>query len=81
MAAAAPITLPPSVSGAMNLPPNPDISKFHCLYPIYLDKAKTLTQGRRLPLSAAVPSPNMREIVESCKELRIPIAAEVRRVV
>jgi hypothetical protein len=57
--------------------PDADFSKFHCLYPIYLDKSKTVAQGRRLPLSKAVMHPQMSEIVSAFSGLKLPVVAEV----
>jgi signal recognition particle subunit SRP19 len=75
--AAAAANVPSSVSATYALPPGADVTKFHCLYPVYLDKSKTLAEGRRLPLSQAVPSPTIGEILMVAQQARIPMAIEV----
>ncbi|OAQ73047.1 signal recognition particle protein Sec65 [Pochonia chlamydosporia 170] len=51
-------------------------SSFQCLYPIYFDASRTLSQGRRVPSSLAVRNPLAREIANACSRLRLPTLLE-----
>lgn len=42
------------------------------IYPNYLDSKKTVAEGRRIPLDKACESPNVVEMLDSCKHLKIP---------
>ncbi|KAI9845892.1 MAG: signal recognition particle subunit [Sclerophora amabilis] len=50
--------------------PDPEMFKhFQCLYPIYFDKAKTRTEGRRVGADQAVSNPLARDIVDAVQGL------------
>ncbi|KAI9732486.1 MAG: signal recognition particle subunit [Claussenomyces sp. TS43310] len=44
---------------------------YQCLYPVYFDKNRTRTQGRRVGKEMAVENPMAREIVAACGRLRL----------
>lgn len=39
------------------------------IFPVYLDSKASRSEGRRVPLRLAVPSPTIREIVDACIRL------------
>jgi signal recognition particle subunit SRP19 len=51
-------------------------ASFQCLYPIYFDASRTLSQGRRVPASLAVRNPLAREIASACSRLHLPTLLE-----
>ena len=56
-----------------------DVKTWICLYPLYLDKGKSERQGRRVSKSLAVENPNVLEINDSCKHLKLLSAIENKR--
>ncbi|KFG80646.1 signal recognition particle protein Sec65 [Metarhizium anisopliae] len=75
---APPASAPSNLPGQM-LAPDADrsaYSSFQCIYPVYFDASRTLSQGRRVPASLAVRSPLAREIANACSRLRLPTLLE-----
>jgi hypothetical protein len=48
------------------------------IYPIYLNKKKTLAEGRRVPQDKGLDNPNYSEIAEACRQLGLQAEIEVR---
>ena len=57
--------------------PMPDFSRWHTIYPAYIDATRTVKQGRRVAKARCLPAPNVLEIFFACKELKIPCATEL----
>eukprot|EP00897_Mesotaenium_endlicherianum_P002940 jgi/Mesen1/2674/ME000167S01823 len=53
-----------------------DASRWHVVYPIYLNSKKTLAEGRRLPASKAVENPTLLEICDCLNYLKVPFQPE-----
>ncbi|KHO01942.1 signal recognition particle protein Sec65 [Metarhizium album ARSEF 1941] len=51
-------------------------SSFQCIYPVYFDGGRSLSQGRRVPASLAVRNPLAREIANACSRLGLPTLLE-----
>lgn len=49
---------------------------FQCIYPIYFDKNRSRTEGRRVGVEQAVHNPLARDIVEACAELGLQVCFE-----
>lgn len=47
-----------------------------CIYPIYMDSARSISHGRKYPLSTCVPKPSLPEIVRALQELGIEHQAD-----
>lgn len=71
-----PANLPSSTSTLAHDADRSAYSSFQCLYPIYFDASRTLSQGRRVPASLAVKNPLAREIANACSRLRLPTLLE-----
>ncbi|UVC54021.1 signal recognition particle [Theileria orientalis] len=56
-----------------------DHSNWNIIYPTYLDKDSTTTQGRRVNLSIAVSKPTLDEIKSVLEHLNIPHIVEPRK--
>ena len=48
------------------------------IYPAYLNAKKTRQEGRRVPAAAAAIEPNVPEIYDCVKHLKLPCDAEAR---
>jgi signal recognition particle subunit SRP19 len=48
-----------------------------CVYPVYFDASRTVKEGRRVPLSLAVPNPMAKELAEAAASLGIQSIFEV----
>uniref|UniRef100_A0A7S0RQN6 Signal recognition particle 19 kDa protein n=1 Tax=Chlamydomonas leiostraca TaxID=1034604 RepID=A0A7S0RQN6_9CHLO len=46
------------------------------IYPSYLDSTKTVAEGRAIPKEQACITPFVQEMLESCKQLKIPAEIE-----
>eukprot|EP01066_Platyproteum_vivax_P004310 Platyproteum_vivax@DN15495_c0_g1_i1.p1 len=53
--------------------------KDRILYPQYLDKNKTIAEGRRIPLKNAVENPTVPEMCKVCEHFKIPHQAEMNK--
>lgn len=53
-----------------------DSSNWNIIYPTYLDKDCTSSQGRKINLSVAVSKPTIEEIKIVCEKLNIPHVVE-----
>ena len=49
---------------------------WQCIYPNYIDKSKSVKQGRRISVCKAVDRPTLGEIVEALQVLGIPYVIE-----
>lgn len=54
-----------------------DISRWVIIYPSYLDKKKTVAEGRRVPQNIAVDNPSLTEIYNCVKKLGFQCVQEV----
>lgn len=54
-----------------------DPKRWNVVYPIYINEAKTVKQGRKIAKEKAVDKPRLDEIVEVCKYLKLPFLEEV----
>ncbi|KAL9658364.1 hypothetical protein ABK040_015684 [Willaertia magna] len=59
-----------------NLPTDVDIKKYQIIYPVYIDKTKTIGDGRRIPKSKCIENPTAAEIADICAFLKIPYVLE-----
>ncbi|KAJ8770413.1 hypothetical protein K2173_015027 [Erythroxylum novogranatense] len=55
----------------------PNIKKWAVLYPVYINKNKTLAEGRRISTTKACENPNCVEIGDCCNHLKVPFAIEL----
>ena len=49
---------------------------FQCIYPNYIDRTKSVKEGRRVTLNRAVDRPSVGEMIEICQKYSIPFVAE-----
>lgn len=56
-----------------------DFKDWQLLYPVYFDKNKTVSEGRRVPLELAVENPLGQTIAEACKYLTLPSIYEAHK--
>jgi signal recognition particle subunit SRP19 len=54
-----------------------NVKSWQCIYPIYLDSTKTVSQGRRISKSKCVESPTAKEIYDICRHLKIKCYLEM----
>lgn len=54
----------------------PDRSRWHVVYPVYINSKKTLAQGRRICASKAVEDPTLLEICDCLNYVKLPFYAE-----
>ncbi|KAG2392238.1 hypothetical protein C9374_012490 [Naegleria lovaniensis] len=57
-------------------PPPESVKRTQILYPVYIDKNKSLSEGRRIPKEKCVENPKASEIVDICEYLKIPYEYE-----
>eukprot|EP00946_MAST-07B_sp_MAST-7B-sp1_P004469 g4469.t1 len=57
--------------------PAPDFSRWCTIYPAYLDSSRTWKQGRRVNKARGIDGPNVLEIFEACKMLKVPCVTEL----
>jgi signal recognition particle subunit SRP19 len=53
-----------------------EIKKWHCLYPAYINKNRTVAQGRRIPKEKAAVDPRwdeMRDVLESTGSFQVMV--------
>lgn len=55
---------------------DPDRSRWHVIYPVYINSKKTLAQGRKIPVSKAVEDPTVMEICDCLNYMRLVFYAE-----
>jgi len=55
-----------------------DTSKWTIIYPAYINKKKTIDDGRRIPLDVACENPSLSEMERVVKHLGFECIAEVR---
>ena len=53
--------------GKNSFPPFHQIERWSTIFPAYLNKKKTVAEGRRIPKEKAVENPNITEIAEVMK--------------
>jgi SRP19 protein len=58
-------------------PRTQDHKQWMCIYPAYLDKTKTVAEGRRVPKQMCVNDPSPRAIAKVCESLNLPHELEV----
>lgn len=61
----------------MSVDNSANISRWVVIYPSYLDKKKTVAEGRRVPLDVAVENPSLTEIYNCVKKLGFDSVQEV----
>nr|CAG4717379.1 unnamed protein product [Naegleria fowleri] len=57
-------------------PPPESVKRTQIIYPVYIDKNKSLSEGRRIPKDKCVENPKASEIVDICEYLKIPYEFE-----
>ena len=62
---------------AVKSPPPDTVNKHQIIYPVYIDKSKSLDQGRRIAKEKCVDNPKAIEIADICAYLKIPYELEV----
>ncbi len=65
---------------AASIPLSENPTKWRMIYPVYLDKGKTIAQGRRVSQAQGVAFPSLPEIADCIKALGLPSRVEVRRI-
>ncbi|KAJ4462910.1 putative signal recognition particle subunit SRP19 [Paratrimastix pyriformis] len=63
-------------AGETPVPEGPDTKRWHVVYPTYIDKEKTIQQGRRIGKELAVENPSATEIAECLKKMGIESVVE-----
>lgn len=56
---------------------NLDSSRWVVIYPSYINKKKTIAEGRKVPQSIAVENPTLNEIINCVKKLGLAYEEEV----
>ncbi len=67
-----------SVAGGPAVPAKIDKS-YRCIYPIYLDKSKSVREGRKISANESVDKPTLAEIVEAATLLYLRVIPEVAK--
>lgn len=57
-----------------------DRSRWICIYPAYLNKNKTCSEGRRVPLEKAVDNPTLNEIKDVLVNVGLSVEVEPNKV-
>lgn len=55
-----------------------DASRWNVVYPIYLEKNKKISEGRKVPLRIAPANVGVMDLVDAAKLLKLPHGLEVR---
>ena len=55
-----------------------DVSRWNVVYPIYLEKTKKISEGRKVPLRVAAENVSVVDLVDAAKMLGLPHGLEVR---
>ena len=50
------------------------------MYPHYLNSARSVSEGRRVPLRFSIERPSVVDVVEACQSLQLPFAVEQDKV-
>lgn len=69
--------IPPTSDSVKYVTSDAPFKKWICLYPIYLDANRSLTQGRKVPKKIAFPDPYPRAMVDAVRRLKLPVFVEV----
>jgi len=56
-----------------------DPKRWRCVYPCYLNKKKTIKEGRKISLAYCVEQPHPSDIAEVCKYLGLPFYIELNK--
>ncbi|KAI3977684.1 hypothetical protein MKX01_009569 [Papaver californicum] len=56
-----------------------NIKKWVVFYPVYINKKKTLAQGRRISAAKGCEDPTCIEIADCCTALKLPFAVEINK--
>lgn len=51
-------------------------ARWAIIYPIYINKNKTVAQGRKMPVNKSVDNPTLQEIFQACQALNFKCVAE-----
>ena len=54
-----------------------DPKRWAVVYPHYLNSARSVSEGRRVPARFAVERPNVQDVVEACQVIQLPFAVEL----
>lgn len=65
----------PSGLAARNIP-HSDKQRWKVIYPIYINRAKKVSEGRKLPLELCVERPSVYDIADMCTFLKLPFVIE-----
>jgi signal recognition particle subunit SRP19 len=52
--------------------------RWKCIYPLYFDKKRSITEGRRVPQGQSITNPTCQHLIFACEGLNLPISVEVR---
>eukprot|EP00400_MALV-I_sp_L67-5_P000807 gene807-984_t len=63
---------------AKSIPKAPGTEHWYMVYPNYIDKNKTIPEGRRIPKEKAVENPQLEEIAEICRNLGLKNVGEAK---
>lgn len=50
-----------------------------CVYPVYLDRQRSIEEGRKVAKETAIENPTAREMAFACQKLKLHCVIEVRR--
>ena len=53
-----------------------DPKRWTVVYPHYLNSARSVSEGRRVPLRFALERPSVADVVEACQSIQLPFALE-----
>ena len=57
----------------------PDVSRWICIYPAYIDSTRTIAQGRKVRKDTGIPGPNVLEIFHAVySNLQVPVCIEAK---
>lgn len=56
-----------------------EYKSWHCLYPIYFERSKKLSEGRKVALKYCIERVQLNEILLACKALRLDCFAEPQK--
>jgi hypothetical protein len=66
----------PSGLAGRNIP-HSDKQRWKVIYPIYINSAKKVSEGRKLPKASCVERPSVYDIADMCTFLKLPYVIEV----
>ena len=61
--------------------PHSDKQRWKVIYPIYINKDKKVSEGRKLPKQHCIEKPSVYDIADMCTFLKLPFVIEVRKTI